>query len=259
MTSPFFLFLGHPSNLDKIVQYSPPLCHSKKVNHLSVVTCAFTLVELLVVISIIGLLAGLAIPAISRAQKSAQNTTSISNLRQIGVLLNLYSSENSGRLPAARQQGPELHWFEELIPLAYPTVTNPTTWKGPSPLPSTSWWKKAKPVLRNPLVDQAFKPGSPSWWNPGYGMNLRIGNNLYGYSSNSMEISIPLMQIPQPSRTPVISPSKEWNYYDPTMTNTVNTNFLINGNLSILFVDGHVESMTPQKYMTDGLDKYPRQ
>lgn len=90
-------------------------------------------------------------------------------------------------------------------------------------------------------------------------MNLRIGNNLYGYSSNSMEISIPLMQIPQPSRTPVISPSKQWHYYDPTMTNTVNTNFLINGNLSILFVDGHVESMTPQKYMTDGLDKYPRQ
>ncbi|MDA1340041.1 MAG: hypothetical protein O2804_01745 [Verrucomicrobia bacterium] len=57
----------------------------------------------------------------------------------------------------------------------------------------------------------------------------------------------------------MISPSKQWHYYDPTMTNTVNTNFLINGNLSILFVDGHVESMTPQKYMTDGLDKYPRQ
>ena len=42
---------------------------------------AFTLVELLVVISIIGLLAGLAIPVIGRAQESSNRAKCISNLK----------------------------------------------------------------------------------------------------------------------------------------------------------------------------------
>ena len=49
----------------------------------------FTLVELLVVISIIGLLAGLAIPAIGSARKSGYKAKDISNGRQItGAILN---------------------------------------------------------------------------------------------------------------------------------------------------------------------------
>ena len=60
---------------------------------------AFTLVELLVVISIIGLLAGLSVPAILKAQNSARTAASVSNLHQIHVLMQTYLGENDGVYP----------------------------------------------------------------------------------------------------------------------------------------------------------------
>ena len=60
---------------------------------------AFTLVELLVVISIIGLLAGLAIPAINGGLKSAKAGACLSNLHQIGVATMAYAADNSFNLP----------------------------------------------------------------------------------------------------------------------------------------------------------------
>jgi len=62
---------------------------------------AFTLVELLVVISIIGLLAGLAVPAINSGLKSAKAGACLSNLHQIGVATLAYTADNSFRLPDA--------------------------------------------------------------------------------------------------------------------------------------------------------------
>jgi len=68
---------------------------------------AFTLVELLVVISIIGLLAGLAVPAISNGLKSAKAGACLSNLHQIGVATMAYAAENSFKLPDAGAGAPE--------------------------------------------------------------------------------------------------------------------------------------------------------
>jgi len=65
------------------------------------VSIAFTLVELLVVISIIGLLAGLAVPAINSGLKSAKAGACLSNLHQIGVATLAYAADNSFKLPDA--------------------------------------------------------------------------------------------------------------------------------------------------------------
>jgi len=96
----------------------------------------FTLVELLVVISIIGLLAGLAIPAIGSARKSGYKAKDISNVRQItGAILN-YATELGGTLPGPVNRG-----------CKYPS-------KDPS---NTNWIS----VL---LITNGFAPAGDAFW-----------------------------------------------------------------------------------------------
>ncbi|NBQ65994.1 MAG: DUF1559 domain-containing protein [Verrucomicrobia bacterium] len=69
---------------------------------------AFTLTELLVVMAILGLLAGLGIPAIKRGLDAGKTAKCANNLKQLGVGFQRFAAENSGTLPMA--------WFNDGYP-----------------------------------------------------------------------------------------------------------------------------------------------
>jgi prepilin-type processing-associated H-X9-DG protein len=81
---------------------------------------AFSLIELLVVISIIAAILALLIPGLGRAKNLAKRTQCASNLHQIDVAMHLYANSNDGTYPAA----------QDPLPKKEPTDSNIWLWMG---------------------------------------------------------------------------------------------------------------------------------
>ena len=115
---------------------------------------SFTLIELLVVLAIIGILAALLLPTLSRAKESARSTACLNNLHQVGIALQLYVDENNNRMPVM---------YDAIISTSAVPVTNMT-----ATIDVVLTNHLGSPnVLRCPSDDQAFfeRTGSSYSWN----------------------------------------------------------------------------------------------
>lgn len=113
----------------------------------------FTLIEILVIIGIIGLMAALLIPALSRAKEQARMTLCRSNMRQVGLGFLMYADDNRDYLP----------------------------WPGIEPARANFDPKYAPDWC---VGGQAEIPSQPALWSlPGFGFNAEAGS-IYSYVSS---------------------------------------------------------------------------
>ncbi len=119
---------------------------------------AFTLVELLIVIGIIAILAGMLLPALAQTKGKARRIQCQSNLRQINFGVALYASDHAGLMPVAAPQ--ELGGPQGIVPAADPWLTarmfGGALAAAERPLNA---YLPAREVFRSPS-DQ----GEPLWW-----------------------------------------------------------------------------------------------
>ncbi|EIP97816.1 prepilin-type N-terminal cleavage/methylation domain-containing protein [Opitutaceae bacterium TAV1] len=89
---------------------------------------AFTLIELLAVIAIIGILAAILIPVVGLVRNKARASASISNLRQIFLAMSMFADENRDNFPIASgtvdwnldiTETDEMSWTQQLYPYTH--------------------------------------------------------------------------------------------------------------------------------------------
>lgn len=121
-------------------------------------THGFTLVELLIVVGLIALLAGMLLPALARAKSHAQRTRCQSNLRQINAGVAMYADDHAGWMPAAAPH--ELGGPQGIVPTDDPWL--PAQMFG-GVLPAS-----ARPLNAYLPALQVFASpcdrGEPLWW-----------------------------------------------------------------------------------------------
>lgn len=113
---------------------------------------AFSLVELLVVLAVIGILAGLLLPALLRARFNSKVTVCLNHYRQWGIAANVYASDDGkGRLPSFRLPTNQLSFIEPWI-VAHEMVTN----LAPYGVGVPHWWCPTRPI-RQRIHEENFR------------------------------------------------------------------------------------------------------
>ena len=210
----------------------------------------FTLVELLVVITIVIVLAAIVFSVASRMKKSANESVTTNNLRQIGVALIGFTADN-GRFPG---QNTDPTWDRAIIPhLSY---TDPLPGAARSAIKASE--TPGLESVANVFVSPSDKKGklSDSYrrsfaiipWTT----NLKVGNTIRGWKNLPAGAGVRYAMLDYPEKSAMVV---QWFSDGKTVTNQLGngghsyhdhggpTEELDNSKQLVLFADGHIDAV----------------
>lgn len=190
----------------------------------------FTLVELLTVIAIIGILAGILIPVIGAARQSARISVSQGNLRQLGMAVQIFVADNKRTLPVNSPGSPTHYWFRELWDILYPDLQRPAV----PPTPDTG--ERYAELFRDTVFHTPLMEPDPQMRAFGYNPALNL---FSGTIPASPPTPLRVEEVFNPARTLMIGDSKRMDLHASAIMPRNN------GRVHCLMVDGHVVSLLP--------------
>lgn len=153
---------------------------------------AFTLVELLVVVAIIAIVAGILFPVFARARENARRISCLSNLKQIGMATLQYNQDFDERMPLT------------LMDSFFNGGTMHTTW-----VETTQPYLKSMQVFRCPDDDDSSWTTPYSVWDDGTTTTTPpLINRFSSYQVNAYLINWGFSSMPYSHLSSLVSPSK---------------------------------------------------
>ncbi|MBE7157561.1 MAG: prepilin-type N-terminal cleavage/methylation domain-containing protein, partial [Rhodospirillales bacterium] len=198
---------------------------------------AFTLAELLVVIAVVGVLAGLLFTALSKVQARGRATQCVANLRQWGVALNLYANDNDGNYPK-RGQGIQPITMLEVNQLTAPDVwinALPPYFGQPGFVDAVHAGRAPKPGDHSVFVCPDARPSASGPYFLPYAMNMYLSPTIRPDPHKRASI-------PEPSQLAFLADGPvAWSSTVPS-SQAYSVPARHAGRANVCFVDGHVAS-----------------
>jgi len=212
---------------------------------------AFTLIELLTVIAIVGILAAILIPVVSAARMSARNSQCTSNLRQIATAAQLWIAENKDHMPdanywsAAETNTYSLRPYVSLRGAANQAGANgaftcPEAYRvHPDPEQGLTEHFRTYSINIYASYTQNGNVSDDVKSNPGRLSAIRQPSKMAFFMDGSMDNAGGAVR--RYVHSGMTNPSNIWTPAKPSGLLAVHKG----GRLNVAFVDGHVESLQP--------------